>query len=311
MSDIAATLARLDLPELPKPLVSELIDAHTHLDTTQHYSMLRPVDALGAAAEVNVHRVVQIGCDVEGSQWAVRLASTHPQVIAAVAIHPNEAPGMGEKDFECAIATIDSLAGAGHHVRAVGETGLDYYRTDPTADGGVEAIERQKDNFRRHVEIAQRRGLTLAIHARRAESRKAKKFGDALADVADILDELGWPERTIFHCFTGDPDFAQRALDAGAYLSFAGNVTYPANRHIYESMLLAPADRVLVETDAPFLTPIPERGKKNASYLVPHTLRFIAEAKGMSERGACEQFTANTVAAYGGEWGLRNEEATE
>lgn len=304
MSEISKTLERLELPELPAPLAGELIDAHTHLDTTQEYSMLRPVDALGAAAEVNVHRIVQIGCDVDSSQWAVRFASTHPQAVAAVAIHPNDAPGLSDEDYENSISTIDSLAGAGHHVRAVGETGLDYFRTDPTLDGGPEAIERQKDNFLRHIAIAKKHSLALAIHARRAESRKARKFGDALVDVADILDEVGWPERTIFHCFTGDPEFAKRALAAGAYLSFSGNVTYPANKHIYESLLLTPNNRIMVETDAPFLTPVPERGRKNASYLVPHTLRFVAQAKGLDEAQACAQLTANTVEAYGGEWGI-------
>lgn len=302
VTDISAVLERLELPKLPAKLPGEIIDSHTHADTTQEYSSLRPTDNLLAAAEVGVRRIVQIGCDVASSQWAVRLATTHPQVIAGVAVHPNDVVRKSRKQLDQDLAVIDSLAGSSRQVRAVGESGLDYFRLDVKNGKLADQIAQQKHAFRRHVEIAKVHDLTLAIHSRRAGS--GLELPDALSDVADILDEMGWPKRTIFHCFSGDSQFASRAIAAGAYLSFAGNLTYPANRQLQAAMLATPADRLLVETDAPFLTPIPERGKKNAPYLIAHTVRFMAAHRGVELAQLCCELSANAFSAYGGSWGI-------
>ncbi|MGI5951106.1 MAG: TatD family hydrolase [Brooklawnia sp.] len=284
-----SVIERLGLPALPERLPVSTVDAHTHIDSTQEYSGLRVADSLRLAADVGVERVVQIGCDLASAQWSAQLAAVTPNVIAAVSIHPNDAARMSDAQAEQAWQVIDNIAGAGPHVRAVGETGLDYYRTtDP--DG----IARQQVMFRRHIDTAKRHGLTLAIHDREAHD-----------DILRALDEEGWPERVIFHCFSGDADFARRCLaHDGTWLSFAGNITYKANRELREALALTPPDRVLAETDAPYLTPLPHRGKPNAPYLLAHTVRFIAGHKGLDLAQACTQLGSNAEQAYGGPWGV-------
>lgn len=306
MTDISAVLERLELPKLPEELPDEVIDSHTHADTTQEYSLLRPTDNLRAGGEVGVSRIVQIGCDVASSQWAVRLATTHPQVVAGVAVHPNDVVRQSREQLDRDLAVIDSLAGSSHQVRAVGESGLDYFRLDATNGNFADQIAQQKYAFRRHIDIAKSHDLTLVIHSRRASN--GSELPDALSDVADILDEVGWPKRTIFHCFSGDEQFAARAIAAGAYLSFAGNVTYPANKQLSSAMMATPIERLLVETDAPFLTPIPERGKKNAPYLIAHTVRFMAAQRGVALAQLCRELSANAFSAYGGLWGITCEQ---
>lgn len=300
--NIDAKLAQLGLPGLPAPLPSPVIDAHTHVDVTDEYSGLGLADNLSAAAAVGVSGLVQIGCDVASSRWAVE-ATSHAGVVAAVAIHPNEAARMSDDQAVAALVEIDEMA-SHLGVRAIGECGLDYFRTDPRTPEGAAGIQRQRWVFRRHVELAHAHGLTLAIHARRAEAKvaAATKIGDALEHVADILDDAGWPERTIFHCYGGDAVFARRALAAGAWLSFAGNVTYKANHDLQEALALAGDDKILVETDAPFLTPLPHRGKRNAPYLLAHTVRFVANHRGMELAECCRQLHSNTISAYGGVW---------
>ncbi|WIY83013.1 TatD family hydrolase [Propionimicrobium sp. PCR01-08-3] len=283
-----SVIERLGLPELPEALPRPTTDSHTHLDSTQEFSGLRTADNIEAAASIGVHRIVQIGCDVQSSQWAVNLAANCPQVVAAVAIHPNDAARMSDADAEQAWRVIDSLASAGRHVRAVGETGLDYFRTRDAS-----GIARQKVMFVRHIATAKQYGLTLVIHDR-----------DAHGDIADILDAEGWPERVVMHCFSGDAEFARRCLDHGAWLSFAGNVTYKANHQMREGLAIVPLDRILAETDAPYLTPIPHRGKANAPYLMAHTVRFLAEQKGADLAEFCTQLDVNATAAFGGRWGV-------
>lgn len=274
------------LPQLPAPLRTATIDAHTHMDTVTEYSGLSVADNLALAASVGVDRVVQVGCDVASSRFAVECAHAHPEVVAAVAIHPNDIARMAAEDRPAAWQAIEQLA-ADERVRAIGETGLDYFRT---ADPGAQRV--QQDSFRRHIEIAKAHGLTLMIHDR-----------DAHDDIADILDEVGWCERTIFHCFSGDEDFGRRVLTHGAWLSFAGNITYKANQPMRDALAIAPLDRILVETDAPFLTPLPHRGRRNASYLVPHTVRFLAEFRGIDVDEMARLLRANAQAALGGPWG--------
>jgi TatD DNase family protein len=278
-------------PEAPEPLPSPVVDNHCHLDHRAYAKgveggLLIPVDeALDRAAAVGVTRVVQVGCDLEGSRWAVETAEAYDSVIAAVALHPNEAPKHAEQgDLDEALAEINALAQS-PHVRAVGETGLDYFRT---GEGGREA---QHASFREHIRMAKRHDKTLVIHDR-----------DAHDDILAVLDDEGAPERTVMHCFSGDAAFARECLDRGAYLSFAGTVTFKNAENLREALRVTPSHRILVETDAPFLTPTPHRGSPNASFLIPLTVRFMAGIAGKTVEDLCQDINANTVSAFGGDW---------
>ncbi|MFJ8437567.1 TatD family hydrolase [Kitasatospora griseola] len=280
-------------PPLPEPLAVPVADSHTHLDMQSG----TPAEGLARAASVGVTTVVQVGCDLPGSQWAADLAAEYEQVHAAVALHPNEAPRIflgdpdswsgrhrspgGQDALDAALAEIDRLA-ALPHVLAVGETGLDYFRTGP------EGVDLQKESFRRHIEIAKRHGKALVIHDREAHE-----------DVIAVLLEEGAPERTIFHCYSGDAAMARTCAEHGWYLSFAGPVTYKANHPLREALTATPLDRVLIETDAPFLTPHPYRGRPNAPYLIPVTLRAMAAHLALEEAELATAIAANTARAFG------------
>ena len=279
-------------PQTPEALPSPVVDNHCHLDHRAYSKgveggLLIPVDeALERAAAVGVTRIVQVGCDLDGSRWAVETAAAHPSVVAAVALHPNEAPVLAETgELEAALAEIDRLAGSGEHVRAVGETGLDYFRT------GEDGREAQHASFREHIRIAKRHDKTLVIHDREAHD-----------DVLAILDDEGVPDRFVMHCFSGDADFARECVQRGGYLSFAGTVTFKNAENLREALVVTPADRILVETDAPFLTPAPYRGQPNASFLIPLTVRFMAGIAGMSVDEMCRAIDTNTDQAFGGAW---------
>jgi TatD DNase family protein len=272
---------------VPEPLPLPVVDNHCHLDIADgpDGSWLPVEEALSAAAQVGVRRVVQIGCDLPGARWAVETAGQYDEVVAGVALHPNEAPQLAAAGaLDDALGEIDRLA-AGGRVRAVGETGLDYFRT------GEDGREAQHESFRRHIDLAKRLDRTLVIHDR-----------DAHGDVLRILDEEGVPERVVMHCFSGDADFARACLDRGAYLSFAGTVTFKNAGDLRAALRTAPLDRILVETDAPYLTPSPYRGRPNASYLVPVTVRAMAETRAADLGELCEALNRNTDAAYGGAW---------
>lgn len=273
-------------PDAPEPLPSPVVDNHCHLDHRIKGGLLIDVeDALDRAAAVNVDRIVQVGCDLEGSRWAVETARQHEAIVAAVALHPNEAPLLEQAGtLDAALAEIEALA-QDPAVRAVGETGLDYFRT------GVDGRAAQHRSFRAHIDVARRHDRTLVIHDR-----------DAHDDVLAILDDQGVPERTVMHCFSGDADVARRCLDRGAYLSFSGTVTFKNAEPLREALAVTPADRILVETDAPFLTPTPHRGRPNASFLVPYTVRFMAEFLGRSVDDLCRAIDENTDRAFGGSW---------
>lgn len=274
-------------PPLPEPLPSPVVDNHCHLDIEDGESWLDPARALDLAASVGVPRIVQIGCDLPGAAWAVETAQSFDAIVAGVAIHPNEAPRLAAQGkLDAGLARIEHLATSSDRVRAIGETGLDYFRTGP--DGVAE----QQRSFAAHIEMANRLAKTLVIHDR-----------DAHDDVVSMLDEQGVPERTVLHCFSGDVAFARRCLDRGAYLSFAGTVTFKNAPHLREALAAAPIDRILVETDAPFLAPMPHRGRPNASYLVPTTVRAMAEVRGDDLETLCRALEANTFAAFGGAWG--------
>jgi TatD DNase family protein len=276
-------------PEVPDPLPHPVVDNHCHLDIARgHDEPALPVDeALGLAASVGVTRVVQIGCDLEGARWAVETAEKHEAVVAGVALHPNEAPALAaEGRLDDALAEIERLARSSDRVRAVGETGLDYYRT------GADGRAAQHGSFRAHIGLAKDLDKTLVIHDR-----------DSHEDVLRIIDEVGPPDRWVMHCFSGDADFARACVDRGAHLSFAGTVTFKTAEPLREALRVAPLDRVLVETDAPYLTPMPHRGRPNASYLVPLTVRSMAATKGVDLAELCAAIERNTDAAFGGPWG--------
>lgn len=275
-------------PPAPEPLPLPVVDNHCHLDIADgpDGSWLATDEALAAAAAVGVPRIVQIGCDLPGARWAVEAADRYDALVAGVALHPNEAPRLeaagrlGE-----AITEIERLAASSDRVRAVGETGLDYFRT------GEDGRAAQHESFRRHVDLAKRLGKTLVIHDR-----------DAHDDVLRVLDDEGVPDRFVMHCFSGDADFARACLDRGGWLSFAGTVTFKNAEPLREALRIAPSDRILVETDAPYLTPTPYRGRPNASYLVPLTVRAMAQVRGDDLEGLCAALDANTETAFGGGW---------
>ncbi|WP_438352439.1 TatD family hydrolase [Microbacterium sp. CJ88] len=268
-------------PAAPEALPVPVYDNHTHLEI-EDGSSLSLDEQLERAVAVGVIGVVQAGGDVESSRWSAWAAASHPRVLAAVAIHPNEAPAyaaagrLGE-----AIAAIDELA-AQPRVRAIGETGLDYFRTD--ADG----LPAQHESFEAHIALAKKHGIAMQIHDR-----------DAHDAVLETLARVGAPERTVFHCFSGDETMARVAADAGYYLSFAGNVTFKNAQNLRDALAVTPLERILVETDAPFLTPVPHRGRPNAPYLIPVTVRFLAAELGLELDALCAQLAANTLAVYG------------
>ncbi|MCT2593046.1 TatD family hydrolase [Streptomyces sp. N2-109] len=267
-------------PPLPEPLRVPVADSHTHLD------MQEPDvgETLAKAASVGVVTVVQVGCDLEGSRLAADLAAEHPSVHAAVALHPNEAPRRdadGPGALDSALAGIEKLA-ALPQVLAVGETGLDHFRT------GEEGRAAQERSFREHIAMAKRLGKALVIHDR-----------DAHQDVLRVLAEEGAPDRTVFHCYSGDAEMARVCAAHGWYMSFAGNVTFKNAQPLRDALAAAPPELLLVETDAPFLTPAPWRGRPNAPYLIPVTLRAMAEVKGMPEDTLAEHLAGNTARAFG------------
>jgi TatD DNase family protein len=250
-------------------------DSHTHLDIVG----TDPDEQLAAAAAVGVDRVVQVGVDIDSSRWSVELAERHPNVVAAVALHPNDAPRQA--DLDEALRQIEALA-AHPRVRAVGETGLDYFRT------GEEGRAQQEESFRAHIAIAKRYNLTLMIHDR-----------DAHADVLRILDEEGAPERVMMHCFSGDRDFALECVKRGFVLSFSGTVTFTNARAVQEAAAVTPMESMLVETDAPFLTPTPYRGRPNGSYLIPLTVRALAGLTGADLAEVCATISTNGERLFG------------
>jgi TatD DNase family protein len=276
-----------DRPPAPEPLPHPVVDNHCHLDMARDGANGWSLDeALAAAEAVNVTRIVQIGCDLPGARWAVEAAATYDAVVAGVSLHPNEAPRLAARGaLGEALDEIERLAREHNRVRAVGETGLDHFRT------GEDGRSAQEESFRAHIDLAKRLDKALVIHDR-----------DAHDDVLRIVDDEGPPERWVMHCFSGDDGFARACLDRGAYLSFAGTVTFKNAQPLRNALVVTPGDRLLVETDAPFLTPAPYRGRSNASYLLPHTVRAMAQVRGDDLETLCRAVDANTERAFGGPW---------
>lgn len=279
----------------PDPLPVAVVDNHTHLDirrrdvadaiapeggderTTQDVAA-----ALATAASVGVDRVVQVGCDLESARFTVDQVDRHPTMLGAVALHPNEIPALAEAGrLQEAWDEIEQLA-AHPRVRAIGETGLDYFRTGP--DG--HAV--QQESFRWHIDLAKRTGKALQIHDR-----------DSHDDILRILAEEGAPETTVLHCFSGDLAMARECVERGYHLSFAGTVTFKSAAGLREALAHTPLEQVLAETDAPYLTPTPERGRANAPYLLPHTVRVMARTLGVDVPTMCSVISANSERVYG------------
>ena len=269
-------------PPAPEPLPVAVMDNHTHFDFSAGAVPAGLTAALDAAAAAGVAGAIQVGTDLESSRYTVSAVDQDRRLLGAVALHPNDAPVLAsEGRLEEALAEIEALA-CHPRIRAIGETGLDYFRT------GNEGLERQQYSFRRHIDIAKRLGLTLQIHDR-----------DAHDDVVRILSEEGAPEKVVFHCFSGDADLARLCNTNGWYMSFAGTVTFKNAANLHDALKVADRSLMLVETDAPFLTPHPYRGRPNAPYLLPHTVRFMADSLASDLAGFCAGLAANTVRAYG------------
>ncbi|KQN85080.1 TatD family hydrolase [Arthrobacter sp. Leaf69] len=273
---------RQGYPPAPEPLPVPVMDNHTHLDFPFDELKVGIADALDAAAAVGVQGAVQVGCDLESSRFTVQAVDLDPRLLGAVALHPNDAPAYAARgELEQALAEIEALA-AHPRIRAIGETGLDFFRTEG------KGLAHQRHSFRRHIDIAKRLGLTLQIHDR-----------DAHDDVVQVLREEGAPDRVVFHCFSGGEELARICNSEGWYMSFAGTLTFKNAANLRAALAIAEPERILVETDAPFLTPHPHRGRPNASYMVPYTVRAMAELTGWELSELCARIAENTVQAYG------------
>ncbi|MDQ0676313.1 TatD DNase family protein [Pseudarthrobacter siccitolerans] len=271
-----------EFPPAPEPLPVPVMDNHTHLDFPDGEAPVGIKEALDAAAAVGVQGAVQVGTDLESSRFTVQAVDLDERLLGAVALHPNDAPRYAARgQLEEALAEIEQLA-AHPRIRAIGETGLDFFRTEG------EGLAHQRYSFRRHIDIAKRLDLTLQIHDR-----------DAHSDVVQVLKEEGAPERVVFHCFSGDEELAATCNREGWWMSFAGTLTFKNAANLRAALAVADPELILVETDAPFLTPHPHRGRPNASYMVPYTVRAMAELTNRDLASLCAGLSQNTVRAYG------------
>jgi TatD DNase family protein len=259
---------RRERPPAPEPLPAPTVDAHTHLDACGCVDGADVAAAMDRAAAVGVTCAVTVADDLASARWAVQAAHWDDRVVAAVALHPTRTAALTDDDH----AEIERLA-RDPRVVAVGETGLDYYwdYSPPAA---------QQESFRRHIDLAKRIGKPLMIHDR-----------DAHDDVLRILREEGPPDTVVFHCFSGDAAMARECSAAGYVLSFAGPVTFRNARALQEAAVVVPQDQLLAETDAPFLTPHPHRGRANEPYCLPWTVRALATLRGVTD----EQLAASTA----------------
>lgn len=269
-------------PPAPEPLPIPVVDNHCHLDIDRDGHAVDIAEQISAAARVGVNRLVQIGCDLGSARWTAEIIDLHPALLGGVAIHPNEAPGHETAgDLDEALTEIEALA-AHPRMRVIGESGLDYFRTGP------EGVGAQQESFRGHIEIAKRTGLALQIHDR-----------DAHEDVLRILAEEGAPDTVVLHCFSGDMAMARECVRRGYYLSIAGTVTFKNARALRDALAVTPLEHLLVETDAPYLTPTPHRGQVNAPYLIPLTVRAMATTLNVAVPTLCEALSANSERVYG------------
>jgi TatD DNase family protein len=269
-------------PPEPTPLTVAVYDNHAHLEFADGENPMGYQEHLDRAASVGVAGVVQVGTDVETSRWSAAVAGREPRILAAVSIHPNEAPRLARQGgLDDALADINDLAQK-PRVVAIGETGLDFFRTEEEFQG----VQRQ--SFIDHIQIAKAHNLALQIHDR-----------DAHQAVVDTLLEVGAPDRTVFHCYSGDAELAEILSEHGWYASFSGTVTFKNSDHLRAALRVMPRSKILVETDTPFLTPMPHRGAPNSPYMIPYTVRSMADTLEMDEALLCAQLTSNTHDVYG------------
>lgn len=270
-------------PALPEPLELGTYDNHTHLEIADGEVPMTVAEHLDAMRAVGMLGAVQVGVTLESSIWSAEVSKNEPMLLAAVALHPNEAPLYETRaELDEAISRISELAKL-PRVRAVGETGLDFFRTE-----GQAALEAQSHSFEQHIAIAKENDIALMIHDREAHE-----------NVVTTLKRVGSPDRVVFHCFSGDVELAEICQGNGWYLSFAGNITFKKNQHLRDALLSVSPELLLIETDAPFLTPEPLRGRPNAPYLVPHTLRYMAQLMQWDVNRLAKQLNENTERVYG------------
>ena len=270
-------------PPAPDPLPIAVVDNHTHLDLARDGDQSPDIQAvIQAATAVGVPRMVQVGCDLPGARFTIEVIDRYRALLGGVALHPNEAPKLRERgEVDSARREIELLA-SHPRVRVIGETGLDYFRT------GTEGVGDQQDSFRWHIDLAKRTGKTLQIHDR-----------DAHQDVLRILAEEGAPAHTVMHCFSGDIMMARECVRRGYFLSFAGTVTFKNATGLRNALAVTPMENLLVETDAPYLTPTPHRGATNAPYLIPLTVRAMAAVLSTDVPSLCTALAANSELLYG------------
>ena len=267
---------------LPEPLPAPTIDSHCHIEliakSAPDSAEVKAV--LDEAFAAGIEQVVQIGYDLEQSRWSVGVAQAWiGRALAAVALHPNEAPVVDDLDQQ--LREIEQLA-AHPRVRGIGETGLDYFRTPE------ELREKQEFSFRSHIAIAKRTNKALIIHDR-----------DAHEDILNVLKEEGAPQKVIFHCYSGDAQMAKECIRAGYFLSYSGTVTFKNAPDLREALKITPLTNLLVETDAPFLTPAPFRGALNSPAQIARTIRFMAEVLERPVEELCHATRENALAIFG------------
>lgn len=273
-----------EYPPLPEKLTTTTVDAHCHLDIEDEDIFMSVEDSLVKAKAVGITGIVQVGVDVASSKWAVKTAKEFPQIHATVALHPNEAPVIalekGESALDEAIAEIAELAKE-DVVKAIGETGVDFFRTSE------EGRAFQEKSFRAHIQIANKLNKPVMVHDR-----------DAHLDALRILDDEK-AQQVIFHCFSGDKEFAQELVKRGWYLSFAGTCTFKNAQSLRDALQVTPLENVLVETDAPFLTPMPYRGYPNSSYMIPLTLATMAQEMNVDINTVADATRTNAEKLFG------------
>jgi TatD DNase family protein len=273
-----------EYPPLPEKLTTTTVDAHCHLDIEDEDIFMSVEDSLAKAKAVGITGIVQVGVDVASSKWAVKTAKEFSQIHATVALHPNDAPLIalekGESALDEAIAEIAELAKE-DVVKAIGETGVDFYRTSE------EGRDFQEKSFRAHIQIANKLNKPVMVHDR-----------DAHLDALRILDDEK-AQQVIFHCFSGDKEFAQELVKRGWYLSFAGTCTFKNAQSLRDALQVTPLENVLVETDAPFLTPMPYRGYPNSSYMIPLTLATMAKEMNVDINTVADATRTNAEKLFG------------
>jgi TatD DNase family protein len=278
---VSGAYGRRERPPAPEPLPGAgTVDAHTHLDACGCVTPRDVAAVMDRAEAVGVHAAVTVADDLDSARWVVGAAEADRRVLAAVALHPTRANRLDD----AARDEIEKLSAA-PRVVAVGETGLDYYWPGKL-DGCAEPAE-QRDAFAWHIDLAKRLGKPLMIHDR-----------DAHQDILDVLRAEGAPHRVVFHCFSGDAAVARACAEAGYLMSFAGPVTFRNAAPLREAAALAPAELLLVETDAPFLTPHPHRGRANEPYCLPWTVRGLAAARDEQPEAVAEATRANAERVF-------------